>query len=212
MIRAKISILTLYNWDDTLLDYLKVPAEVDKEILKNKILYDAGRLGAVYPDAEFMKESILWWSQSRLESWARMAEALAKDYEPLYNKDAYYEESEKRDLDKTENGSLTGTNRNTETQNGTIIDSIKGFNSSNWAEHDKSKSDTVTGNVGSNSETSRNTTAEDENITRSRREYGNIGVTTSQQMLEAEIELRQRFNIYEIITREFIERYCVMVY
>lgn len=204
MIRAKISILTLYNWDETLLDLIKLPSEVDKDTLKNKILYDAGRLGAVYPDAEFMKESIFWWSSARLESWEKMSAALAEDYEPLYNKDAYYTETETRDLDRAENGNRSG---NTGTSD-TTIDSIKGFNSSNWAEHDKSAS------TGSSSEreTRNNTTAEDETITRSRREYGNIGVTTSQQMLEAEVELRTKYNIYEIITREFIERYCLMVY
>ena len=204
MIRAKISILTLYNWDETLLDLIKLPSEVDKDTLKNKILYDAGRLGAVYPDAEFMKESIFWWSSSRLESWEKMSAALAEDYDPLHNKDAYYTETEKRDLDRAENGNRSG---NTGTSD-TTIDSIKGFNSSNWAEHDKSAS------TGSSTEreTSNNTTAEDETTTRSRREYGNIGVTTSQQMLEAEVELRTKYNIYEIITREFIERYCVMVY
>lgn len=204
MIRAKISILALYNWDETLLDLIKLPSEVDKDTLKNKILYDAGRLGAVYPDAEFMKESIFWWSSSRLESWEKMAAALAEDYEPLYNKDAYYTETEKRDLDRAENGNRSGNTGSSDT----TIDSIKGFNSSNWAEHDKSAS------TGSSTEreTRNNTTAEDETITRSRREYGNIGVTTSQMMLESEVELRTKYNIYEIITREFIERYCVMVY
>lgn len=212
MIRAKISILALYNWDSTLFDLMKLPSEVDKNYLKNKILFDAGRLGAVYPDSDFMKESIHYWSLTRLESWQKIAEALALDYEPLYNKDAYYTETEKRDLDKAENGSTSGTSRNSETTEGTNIDSIKGYNSSLWAEHDKSHNTGSTGSSGTTSGTSKNTTAEDETINRTRREYGNIGVTTSQQMLESEIELRTRYNIYEIITREFIERYCLMVY
>ena len=41
--------------------------------------------------------------------------------------------------------------------------------------------------------------------------YGNIGVTTTQQMIESELELR-RWNIYEQITDMFISEFCVMIY
>ena len=42
-------------------------------------------------------------------------------------------------------------------------------------------------------------------------EYGNIGIMTTQQMLEAEQKLAL-FNIYEIISKEFIKKFCIMVY
>lgn len=41
---------------------------------------------------------------------------------------------------------------------------------------------------------------------------GNIGVTTSQQMIEAEITLRMVYDLYNIITQEFKEKFCIMVY
>ena len=41
--------------------------------------------------------------------------------------------------------------------------------------------------------------------------YGNIGVTTSQQMLESELEV-QRFNIYVQIADLFVEDFCIMIY
>ena len=44
------------------------------------------------------------------------------------------------------------------------------------------------------------------------RMYGNIGVTTSAQMLEGEISVRDRFNIYDIICKSFKNKFCVMVY
>ena len=43
------------------------------------------------------------------------------------------------------------------------------------------------------------------------RARGNIGVTTSQQMIEQERQTAL-FNIYETIAGEFKKRYCVMVY
>lgn len=42
--------------------------------------------------------------------------------------------------------------------------------------------------------------------------YGNIGVTTSAQMLEGEISVRDRFNIYDIICNSFKRKFCVMIY
>ena len=41
--------------------------------------------------------------------------------------------------------------------------------------------------------------------------YGNIGVTTSQQMALSELELRET-NIYDYITESFKREFCVMVY
>lgn len=43
------------------------------------------------------------------------------------------------------------------------------------------------------------------------RMYGNIGVTTSQQMLESELEIA-RFNIYDQIADLFITEFCLLVY
>lgn len=43
------------------------------------------------------------------------------------------------------------------------------------------------------------------------RAYGNIGVTTTQQMIEQEREVVQ-FNLYEYIVREFKEAFCILVY
>lgn len=42
-------------------------------------------------------------------------------------------------------------------------------------------------------------------------EQGNIGVTTSQQMIEAERELA-KFNIYDFIIESFKNRFCILVY
>ena len=43
------------------------------------------------------------------------------------------------------------------------------------------------------------------------RSYGNIGVTTSQQMIEQEREVAQ-FCTYDFITQSFIDRFCIEIY
>ncbi len=52
----------------------------------------------------------------------------------------------------------------------------------------------------------------DNNLTHNAHLYGNIGVTTSQQMLESEINLRQKINIYDVIAEIFFKELCVYIY
>lgn len=43
------------------------------------------------------------------------------------------------------------------------------------------------------------------------RAFGNIGVTTTQQMIQQEIDLRLN-NLYEMISDQFIQEFCIMIY
>ena len=52
----------------------------------------------------------------------------------------------------------------------------------------------------------------DGDITRNSHISGNIGVTTSQQMLEQEIEISAKLNVMDMIVRAFKERFCILVY
>ena len=42
--------------------------------------------------------------------------------------------------------------------------------------------------------------------------HGNIGVTTSTQMVENEVLLRQRLNIINMISDMFVKEFCLMIY
>jgi len=52
----------------------------------------------------------------------------------------------------------------------------------------------------------------DNNLSHNAHLYGNIGVTTSQQMLESEIKLRQNINIYDVIAEIFFKELCIYIY
>ena len=54
-------------------------------------------------------------------------------------------------------------------------------------------------------------TGEEETATHNGRVHGNIGVTTSQQMLQSEIDVA-RFNIVQQITDLFLQEFCIMIY
>lgn len=60
--------------------------------------------------------------------------------------------------------------------------------------------------------TSGNTSTGENEITRNSHVSGNIGVTTSQQMLEQEIIVSPKLNVYNYIVTSFKNRFCIEVY
>lgn len=79
------------------------------------------------------------------------------------------------------------------TGTGNATDAVKGFNSDTWADSDKTDTQS----------------AASEDITE--RRTGNIGVTTTQQMLEAERKIAE-FNIISYIAQSFKQRFCLLIY
>ena len=105
---------------------------------------------------------------------------------------AGYDSNSLVDRDKT-----TATNTNTRTDNTTQT----ATNSGTITQTDD-KSSTLTHDTTDSTATSSNTT---HNLTRS----GNIGVTTSQQMLASEIDIRVKHNVLYYIVEMFISQYTV---
>lgn len=79
------------------------------------------------------------------------------------------------------------------TGTGNATDAVKGFNSNTWAESDKTDT----------------SSAATEDVTE--RRTGNIGVTTTQQMLEAERKIAE-FNMISYIAQSFKQRFCLLIY
>ena len=98
-----------------------------------------------------------------------------------------------RDQTTTTTGSTSNSNEYTETNAGTQTD-----------EHTEERNIHVSGTDGEN-------TNEATSGTHEGHRYGNQGVTMSQQMLQAELDV-QRWNIYEHMTDLFIQDFCIAVY
>lgn len=132
-----------------------------------------------------------------------------------------------RTNDLTRTDDLTRTGNLTNSQSDTITHSEKAYNDANFVE---SKKD-VSSISGSNGGTVKNTgsvkdtgTVKDTGDisgqfsgqdawknTHSARLFGNIGVTTSQQMLQSELDIA-RWSLYEHISDMFCNEFCIMVY
>ena len=176
-----ISVLGMCQFDNALFDKLQVPVQIDKQDVVDTILLECAELPVVYTNWDVLQGAIGLLSKRRLHSWERMATALFEDYNPLHNFDRYEDSTD----DESTNSSGSANSVNT----------VNGYNGD--AEHDRQKTD-------GKSETKRDNK-------HNAHLYGNIGVTTSAQMLEGELEIRKQ-DLISIIVREFKENFCIMVY
>ena len=80
-----LSLLGLYRYDPTLFDDMVLPAEIDKSVLVDNLLMETAELEVIYPDAEIMRQIIGFWSQSRINTWQRIAAVLYENYDPFIN-------------------------------------------------------------------------------------------------------------------------------
>lgn len=194
--RATISILGLYNLNDTIFDNITLPVGVDKDTLVNNLVSELAELELIYSDFNFMKFMIGVWSSKEVPTWERVYTASTKVYDPIEN----YDRQEVWQDTLNQNSALNSQS----SDNNTLQHDVAGFNSSNLVNSSK---DTNNGsNNGWASDTSNSSSYH------SGRVHGNIGVTTSQQMLQSELDIAPKLNIYDYIINSFKNRFCLQVY
>ena len=186
-----LSIMGLYEYDNTLFQGLQVPEGVSKEHVINEILLQCAELEVLYPELATMKLAITTWSVANQYTWQKLYDTMVVEYNPIWNVDATV--TIDRDIEETIDRDTSGT--------GNATDSVKGFNSNTWAESDK------TDTTSSASEDISNERNEDV----IERRTGNIGVTTTQQMLEQERKIAE-FNMISYIAQSFKQRFCLLIY
>ena len=234
--RATLTILGLYNYDTSIFENLTVPAGVDAATAINSICMDNAELEIMYPEPETMKFLIGLWSTRMLPIWERVLAAITAEYNPLenYNRTENWSDTEEEDTTNSQTGNNTRTPNLTETRTPNVTDTrtpnittshkVAGYNSSTLVDATQevesgtdtvktSGTDTVkTTGTDSVSTTESGSGSKDRTLTHSGTVSGNIGVTTNQQMLLAELGVAEKVDIYQYISESFRQRFCLMVY
>lgn len=191
------------NIGDDLFKGLTLPEGLAKKTLTDNILLQGGEFEVLYSDPWALQNFISVWADREAATFKRWVDALAIEYAPLENYDRFENWTDTLDSDGTSN--TTGTN-DTSTS-GTVTTDVSAYDSSSYQPKDKvTSSETV-----DNDTTERNTSTLDNTGVHSGRIHGNVGVTTSQTMLESELQLGY-WNIYSRITDMFLKEFCIMIY
>jgi len=215
MATAKMTLQGLEKYakaeDRSIFDSFTLPDGIDVETVKESIMFEAGDFGVVYADLDYMIEAIGMWCKKWNYTFAKWLNAISIEYEPLEN----YRRTEHWDDtgNNSENSKTTGSNSGESNTTGNNQNDYKVTTYEDDTLHQKDRTtDSGTSNTDASGEyeDERDTTGEYANK-RDGLAYGNIGVTTSQQMLESELEVA-RWNLIEQITDMFIRDFCILVY
>lgn len=82
-----MTVLGLYNYNDTIFNSMQLPDGVDPDNVVSNLLMELAELEVIYPSWITMQRAIADWSKSRVTSWERMLQALSADYDPVENYD-----------------------------------------------------------------------------------------------------------------------------
>ena len=201
---AIVTVIGLYNYDNTIFDNLSVPDGLDAETCRNRILFECGELELLYYEPDVFSSQLDNWCAINSYEWGRIYEALRMDYSPIEN----YDRTE--EWQTTTSGTSGNTSGGTSSNRGTdeTVVSQSGYNSTAFQPAQKSvntPNTTYTTDAHSDTETSGSET-------RTGRAHGNIGITTNVDMLNQEMEFRAKYNMYSIITKSFKKEFCLQIY
>lgn len=236
---SRMSVLGLYNWDNRLFDPLAVPEGFtpdDKTTLVNNIILECAELEVLYPNVDFFKFAIESWSEKEVITWNRIYSASLLEYNPIenYNRVEITDVQNRGAMTHSGKDSIEGSGTDTDKVTGydsdvgsgsdTDTGSVVGYDSNSFVNRDKNvhqAGTTITHNKNtsvSRTKGSKDTTSYGHIVTDSTGHKtdshisGNIGVTTSQQMLEQELSIAPKLNIMNIIIESFKNRFCLLVY
>ena len=201
---AKITLIGMYNYDNTLFDGLTLPEGYDKETFIDSLIMEHGEKCVLYSDFNYLKACISAWGRKWSLELSRIYEALTAEYNPIYNYDRYEEYTDKgNSTDKPDYESV-----NSQKVAGNVENQISADNSSTYQPEGKTISD-----MGSISQTVKGTRSNVETeLKHEAHMYGNIGVTTSATMVTEVVEQRIKYNLYETAAKLFANELLINVY
>ena len=195
MATAKITLQGLQKYAKlggrSIFDSFTLPDGIDVETVKESIMFEAGDFGIVYADLDYMIEAIGMWCKKWNYTFAKWLKAISTEYEPLEN----YRRIEHWDDAGSNSGNskTTGNNQND-------------YKVTTYEDDTLHQRDRTNDSGTSSTDASGKYANKRDGLA-----YGNIGITTSQQMLESELEVA-RWNLIEQITDMFIRDFCILVY
>lgn len=210
---------SLLLYDSTLFDNMHLPNGIELGEIVDWILLKHGLATLMHPDPRYMKIAIEKWSAVKVRNWEKLLATTQLEYNPIHNYDRTETITENiedsRKTDQSTSSSSNGSTSQTESPDTTTTHLVSAENESDYSPESK---DEQTGNVRTESETNldndTDTHGTDEynrKFTHSNKTEGNIGVTTTQQMIQSERDI-VRYNIIEEIASDYYDTFCLSIY
>ena len=196
MLQPRMTLYGMYQYDPTLFDGVVLPEGMDKTLMVNQIIRQSGDLFPYYQVPPQVKSAITEWFTRRKDNFAKLWQGFTAEYNPIENYD--------RQEDSTETPNITHTLSNSGQDASTNEADVQGYNGTDYVPNSRTKSSGTSSTNGTDTESGTRTYTS--------RIHGNIGVTTSAQMLEGELNLRRSLDLYALIAEEFENDNLIQVY
>lgn len=235
MSMATMTIVGMYQFKNGLFDNLNLPDGINKEDVIKQILLDGSNFEILYSDFKFMQDAIGLWSNTWYRTFEKWQKALSLEYNPIENYDRIEDwtdsSTNKMNRNYVENRNLSNSMRSDRnlksvtknTGSDTNLHNVSPYDSDAYVadsqdianiNNQSETADTVarsTNGTDSGTVTNTGNDSSDTDSTHKGRVHGNIGVTTTQTMLNQELKIAS-FNLIKQISDVFIKDFCIMVY
>lgn len=234
--KTLLSALAFYRYDNTVFDHFRVPTYyvkwnkvtqdwdrvevgVDLETARDSILYQTAELSlACASSPDTFRGLVKLWADKNFNVWQELWNTLNYTYNPIYN------------YDREEHGKDKTTERHVETPDLTTTDNyerkLKDEGTSDTEEKVAAFNNGLADSSTSHTHSVADATGNTENVNRQEgtrkndaddifqhdfHAFGNIGVTTTQEMIQKQREVVQ-FNLIDYIVEDFKKEFCILVY
>lgn len=220
---ASTGLLDLLYYDDTIMDNFTVPDGIDRRLALDTIYQRCGLTPLYHPDPAWLKFYVGRWCSKNAKTWEELYKTTIQDYNPIYNYDRTEETTDTRSgtrklsEDTSSNTTQNGDTSVTDTSSDSSEHTLSADNSDSYEPgyKDVSRRQDTQASESSNRVDATGDRAVDETTgetySHKLRAYGNIGVTTTQEMLEAQRKV-VRYNIYNEIADSFKDEFCLYIY
>lgn len=203
VIRKDANGADLTVWDNMV--YPESWSEDDQETFRDNLKMELAEFELLYPSWPFMRDAIGSWSRKNKPVWEKLDATLHFEYNPIWNKDGTVTET--RQL--AGSAANSGTDTTTYGRIDTDVNQVAAFNNTAGAFEDRGKDTNTASGSDSIQHGQRVDTTDSGTITRL--EQGNIGITTTQQMITEEREI-SGFNLMDYMIADFKSRFCLTIY
>ena len=207
-------IRALLDWDDTIFDEMVLPEDLDdpdgvvRGLIIDDIILRHGDTPLFIPEPTVMKYYVKSWSNKMYPVFERFWAACQAEYDPIEN----YNRNENTTISKSYSIGNTRTLNTSRGTTGTYTTegSVSAENVVTYAPDTKTVEtpNTAVADTGTIADQGANVGSD----TISGNIHGNIGVTTSQQMLEQELTLVPKLDVIRFISDSWAAEFCLAVY
>ena len=220
---ATTGLLDLLYYDDTIMDNFTVPDGIDRQLALDTLYQRCGMTPLYHPEPAWLKFYIGRWCSKNAKTWEELYKTTIQDYNPIYNYDRTEETTDTRSgtrklsEDTSSNTKQNGDTSVTDTSSDSSEHTLSADNSDSYEPGYKdvsSRRDTQDSESSNRVDVTGDRAVDEttgETYSHKLRAYGNIGVTTTQEMLEAQRKL-VRYNVYNEIADSFKEEFCLYLY